>query len=283
MYFLANLELSDAARQAHATRQTGGGVDTYTPGAPSKALLQAQGRGTEEASTHTGRPFDAPPRRRHPVAPLHEVCVVYSEAGCGLRSFGPSHPLPPLLTLLLLDPTPSVERTRRSRRGHWWSNRRPPRVSPPPHHLPFIPTTHPTTMQGQPHLLCQHRMGVASTAPFTHPHHHTSHLSHSPRWRCHRSVGTTPHYLADQHWSLPPQTHAGHIPHHALSRPPLQAQGGREVANRQCEPGVSTHVRVNRSGPRVVRAVGRRRARSLLGIVLWCEHNPNAANLGGAG
>ena len=93
-------------------------------------------------------------------------------------------------------PTPSVERTRRSTRGHWWSSRRPPRVSPPPHHLPFIPTTHPTTMQGQPHLPCQHRMGVASTAPFTHPHHHTSHLSHSPRWRCHRSVGTTPHYLA---------------------------------------------------------------------------------------
>ena len=180
-------------------------------------------------------------------------------------------------------PTPSVERTRRSTRGHWWSSRRPPRVSPPPHHLPFIPTTHPTTMQGQPHLPCQHRMGVASTAPFTHPHHHTSHLSHSPRWRCHRSVGTTPHYLADQHWPLPPQTHAGHIPHHALSRPPLQAQGGREAANRQCEPGVSAQVRVNRSGPRVVRAVGRRRARSLLGIVLWCEHNPNAANLGGAG
>ena len=93
-------------------------------------------------------------------------------------------------------PTPSVERTRRSTRGHWWSSRRPPRVSPPPHHLPFIPTTHPTTMQGQPHLPYQHRMGVASTAPFTHPHHHTSHLSHSPRWRCHRSVGTTPHYLA---------------------------------------------------------------------------------------
>ena len=29
--------------------------EQYTPGAPSKALLQAQGRGTEEASTHTGR------------------------------------------------------------------------------------------------------------------------------------------------------------------------------------------------------------------------------------
>ena len=164
-------------------------------------------------------------------------------------------------------PTPSVERTRRSTRGHWWSSRRPPRVSPPPHHLPFIPTTHPTTMQGQPHLPCQHRMGVYTTTPFTHPHHHASHLSHSPRWRCHRSVGTTPHYLADQRWPLPPQTHAGHIPHHALSRPPLQAQGGREAANRQCEPGVSTQVRVNRSGPRVVRAVGRRRARSLLGIL----------------
>ena len=40
------------------------------------------------------------------MAPLHEVCVVYSEVSCGLRSFGPSHPLPPPLTLLLLDPHP---------------------------------------------------------------------------------------------------------------------------------------------------------------------------------
>lgn len=63
----------------------------------------------------------------------------------------------------------------------------------------------------------------------------------------------------------------------------LVAQGGGEATNRQCEPGKSTQVRVNRSGPRVVRAVGRRRARLLFGIVLWCEHNPNAANLGGAG
>ena len=125
---------------------------------------------------------------------------------------------------------------------------------------------------------------MASTAPFTHPHHHASHLSHSPRWRCHRSVGTTPHYLADQHRPLPPQTHAGHIPHHALSRPPLQAQGGREVANRQCEPGVSTQVRVNRSGPRVVRAVGRRAPVCCLGLCCGVsrEHtNNNAANLGG--
>ena len=122
-------------------------------------------------------------------------------------------------------PTPLVERTRRSRRGHRWLSRCPPRVGPPPHHLPFIPITHPATMQGRPHLPCQHRMGVASTAPFTHPHHHASHLSHGPRWRCHRSVGTTPHYLATQ-------THAGHIPHHALSRPPLQAQGDGEATHR---------------------------------------------------
>ena len=41
------------------------------------------------------------------MAPLHEVCVVCSRVGCGLRSFGPSHPLPPPLTpLLLLDPHP---------------------------------------------------------------------------------------------------------------------------------------------------------------------------------
>ena len=46
-------------------------------------------------------------------------------------------------------------------------------------------------------------------------------------------------------------------------------------------------VRVDRSRLRVVRVVGRRRARLLFGIVLWCEHTtpitPNAANLGGAG
>ena len=67
---------------------------------------------------HTGRPFGAPPRRRQPVAPLHEVCVVYSEVSCGLRSFGPSHPLPHPSPSYCWTPTLLVERTRRSRRGH---------------------------------------------------------------------------------------------------------------------------------------------------------------------
>ena len=75
-------------------------------GAPKRARRPRGVGPSEAATTHKGRPFDAPSRRRHPVAPLHEVCVVYSGVGCGLRSFGPSHPLPPLLTLLLLDPHP---------------------------------------------------------------------------------------------------------------------------------------------------------------------------------
>ena len=51
--------------------------------------------------------------------------------------------------------------------------------------------------------------------------------------------------------------------------PPLQAQGGGEPPNRHRGARISTLVRVNRSGPRVVRAEGRRRGRVFLGIVLW--------------
>ena len=178
------------------------------------------------------------------------------------------HPSPPSCCWT---PTPSVEWTRWSNRWHQRASRRPrkgrPTTLPPslhPHHpiLPPCKATH----------TCLGSTGWVWRAPppFTHPHHHTSHLSHSPRWRCHRSVGTTPHYLADQHWPLPPQTHAGHIPHHALSRPPLQAQGGGEAANRQCGPGILAQVRVNRSGPRVVRAVGRRAPVCCLGLCCAC-------------
>ena len=49
-------------------------------------------------------------------------------------------------------------------------------------------------------------------------------------------------------------------------------QDGGEATNRQREPVILAQVRVNRSGPRVVRVVGRRRARLLFGIVLLCEH-----------
>ena len=39
-------------------------------------------------------------------------------------------------------------------------------------------------------------------------------------------------------------------------------------------------MRVNRSGPRVVRALDRRRGRVFLGIVLWyVDANPHEANL----
>ena len=112
-------------------------------GARSEALLQAQGRGTEAASTHTERSFDDPPRRRHPVAPLHEVCVVYSGVGCGLRSYGPSHPLPPTPR-----PPPAVGPPPHQLSGQGGRvdgiNEQAgdrARVGPPPYHHPFIPTT----------------------------------------------------------------------------------------------------------------------------------------------
>ena len=62
--------------------------------------------------------------------------------------------------------------------------------------------------------------------------------------------------------------------------PPLQARGGGEAPNRHRGPWLSVRVRVDRSGPRVVRAVGRRRGRVFLGIVLWyVGANPHEANL----
>jgi len=211
------------------------------------------------------------------VAPLHEVCVVYSGVGCGLRSFGPYHPLP--------HPPPAAGPPPHQLSGQGGRvdgiNEQAgdrARVGPPPCHHPFIPTNHPATMQDHPHLPCQHRMGVYTTTPFTHPHHHASHLSHSPRWRSRPVLGTTPHCLAGQHWAAPPQTHAVNIPHHAFSGPPPQAQDGGEATNRQCGPGILAQVRVNRSGPRVARVVGRRRARLLFGIVLWCEHTALTLN-----
>ena len=104
------------------------------------------------------------------------------------------HPSPPSCCWT---PTPSVEWTRWSIRWHQRASRRPrkgrPTTLPPSlhsHHpiLPPCKTTH----------TCPASTGWGWRAPppFTHPHHHASHLSHSPRWRCHRSVGTTPHYLA---------------------------------------------------------------------------------------
>ena len=132
------------------------------------------------------------------MAPLHEVCVVYSGVGCGLRSFGPYHPLPPTPHPPPAAGPPPHQLSGQGGRVDGVNEQAGDRarVGPPPYHHPFIPTTHPATMQDHPHLPCQHRMGVYTTTPFTHPHHHASHLSHSPRWRCHRSVGTTPHYLA---------------------------------------------------------------------------------------
>ena len=70
---------------------------------------------------------------------------------------------------------------------------------------------------------------------------------------------------------LPAQTHTPNMPPHAHFHPPPQAQGGGGGGNRPHGPGISTQVRMNRSRPRVVRAVGRRR-RLLFVIVLCCGH-----------
>ena len=70
-------------------------------------------------------------------------------------------------------PAPLVERTRRSRRGHRWSSRRLPRVGPPPHHLPFIPTTHPATMQAA--HTCPASTGWVWRAPLPSHIHTTTH------------------------------------------------------------------------------------------------------------
>ena len=110
---------------------------------------------------------------------------------------------------------------------------------------------------------------MESTTPFTHSHRHASQLAYDPRWTPHRAIGTTPHYLADQHRPVPPQTHAVYTPHHALFPPPLQARGGKEAPDRGRGPDISTQVRRDQLSPRVVRAV-RWGASSLNStILLW--------------
>lgn len=115
-----------------------------------------------------------------------------------------------------------------------------PEVRPPSHHLPFIPTTHPTTMQGHPHLPKPQSMGVLSTTPFTHPHHRPSQLSRDTRGRSRPALGSTHRSLADPGRPVPPQTHAAKIRHVALSHPALQARGGGEAPSRHRRPGIST-------------------------------------------
>ena len=77
------------------------------------------------------------------MVPLHEVCVVYSGVGCGLRSYGPSHPLPPTPR-----PPPAVGPPPHQLSGQGGRvdgiNEQAgdrARLGPPPYHHPFIPTT----------------------------------------------------------------------------------------------------------------------------------------------
>ena len=184
----------------------------------------------------------------------------------------------PLAPLLLLDPHPSVEWTRWSSRWRQRASRRPrkgrPTTLPPSlhsHHpiLPPCKTTH----------TCPASTGWGCTPP---PQSHTrptAHLSYP------KTPGEGPGLsLAPPLTVWPANT--GLHPHKPMQStsltmpfpdPPPQAQDGGEATNRQCGPGILAQVRVNRSGPRVARVVGRRRARLLFGVVLclWCEHSPD--------
>ena len=113
-------------------------------------------------------------------------------------------------------------------------------------------------------LTCQQRVGVYTTNPLH--HHTTAHLT------CPMTPGEGPGSLLAPPLTIWP-ANPGLLPHKpiqpiSLTMPfltsPPQAQGGGEPPNRHRGAGISTLVRVNRSGPPVVRAVGRRRARLLL-------------------
>ena len=77
------------------------------------------------------------------MAPLHEVCVVYSGVGCGLRSFGPYHPLPPTPHPPPAAGPPPHQLSGQGGRVDGVNEQAGDRarVGPPPYHHPFIPTT----------------------------------------------------------------------------------------------------------------------------------------------
>ena len=107
------------------------------------------------------------------MVPLHEVCVVYSGVGCGLRSLGPSHPLPPPLTpSCCWTPTPSVEWTRWSSRWHQRASRRPRKGRP----TTLPPSLHPH------HPSCHHAMPPTPALPAQGGgvHHHPLHTPAPP-------------------------------------------------------------------------------------------------------
>ena len=143
-----------------------------------------------------------------------------------------------------------------------------PEVRPLSHHPPFIPTTHPTTTQGHPHLPKPQSMGVLSSTPFIHPHHRPSQLSLDARGRSQPALGSINRSLAGLDRPVPPQTFAAKIRHFALFHPQLQARGGGEAPNRHHRPGILTQVRLNRSRLGLLRSCGTEAGLLLFGILL---------------
>ena len=130
------------------------------------------------------------------------------------------------------------------------------------------PLSHPTSCPSQREplsamLTCQQRVGVYTTNPLH--HHTTAHLT------CPMTPGEGPGSLLAPPLTIWP-ANPGLLPHKpiqpiCLTMPFLDPPPGtrwRRAPNRHRRARIPTLVRVNRPGPPVVRAVGRRRARLLL-------------------
>ena len=246
-----------------AARLVGPGLHQGAPAAAPGALRRLP---------HTqGGASIARAERGHAAVPLHQVCVVCWGVVWVVRQIGIFSPCAPSP----LPPAPHYHQLggerrpgRRERRpglapSAWWAALSPPSL---PNHHHLLPT-----MPCHPHLHWQQRMGVGRPNPSIHPHPRPSQLSPDARWRSQPVLGTILHGLAGPDRPLPAQTHTPNMPPHVHFHPPPQAHGGGGGGNRPHGPGISTQVRMNRSRPRVVRAVGRRR-RLLFVIVLCCGH-----------
>ena len=145
----------------------------------------------------------------------------------------------------------------------WWAALSPPSL---PNHHHLLPT-----MPCHPHLHWQQRMGVGRPTPSIHPHPRPSQLSPDARWRSQPVLGTILHGLAGPDRPVPAQTHSPNYASPCPLPPPSAGASWRSPPpNRHHGPGMSTQVRMNRSRPRMVRAVGRRRRRRLLFVIALC-------------